>query len=168
MKRSALEIGGLYVGPGLKCYEIVDMSPGWRIDASGDWVEEPATRTRHMPGKGNVPYRTNLAIQVYIHEVGSRRKAVVDPRKLSGTWEEFQRDSKDCNRQRKHAEAVMKTARQVIRTRPGFRPSSAGLYRTTDDGSMVTLPTEDLAALTGIAHVPNVEPQGSANVTWSS
>jgi uncharacterized protein YjlB len=172
MKRSSLEVGGLYVGPGNKCYEIVDMSPGWRIDATGSWVNDPVTRTRHMPGKGNVPYRTNLAIKAYLHEQGddgtTRREAVVDPRKLVGTWNDYQQEQKTSNKQRKEAESVINAARRVLRTQPGFKPSQASAYQTSQDGSFVTIPTGDLAVLAGVHRVTTTEPKGTTEVIWSN
>jgi hypothetical protein len=163
MRRNELKAGGLYVGPGDKCYEIVDLSPGWRIGSAGEWVKDSATRTRHMPGKGNVSYRTNLAIRVILHDAGGDElsNAVIDPRKLTKTWEEHLKDVESSENQFAEAETVVRTARQVLRNNSGFRP---GTYVLSADGHTVTLPTEDLAALAGVRQGV----QGSTEVTWIS
>lgn len=150
MKRSDLKDGGQYVGPGNQCYEIVDMSPGWCVGYSGEWVEDTSLRTRHMPGRGTVPYRSNLAIRVYIVEPdGTRRPSVIDPRKLSGPWEEFQEAFEEEKLQRAHAQDVVRSVRHSLR-HAHHRPSPADEYSVRSDGQSVTLPVKDLKALAAI------------------
>jgi hypothetical protein len=165
MRRNELKAGGLYVGPGDKCYEIFDLSPGWRVGPTGEWIEDSATRTRHMPGKGNVSYRTNLAIRVLLHEDqpdgSSTRAAVIDPRKLTKTWAEHMEEVESSQSQLAEAQTVVRTARQVLRNSSGYRPGS---YVLSPDGHTVTLPTEDLAVLARIRQGV----QGSTEVTWVS
>lgn len=154
MRRSDLMDGGLYVGPGGRCYEIVDMTPGWRLDHSGSWVQDASTRTRHMPGRGNVPYRSNLAVRVYIHEDdGIKRRAVIDPRKLTGTWEEFRAAQKEAERERRHADGVLLDVRRALR-RADHRPGGKDQYQISSDGSSVTLPVEDLRTLVELTDEP--------------
>lgn len=151
MKRSDLKDGGQYVGPGSKCYEIVDMTPGWRIDHSGSWVQDDSTRTRHMPGKGTVSYRSNLAVRVLVTEAdGTKRKTVIDPRKLSGPWSDFQEVFEDQCKERKRAEEVVKLARRTLRN-GHHRPSASDQYSVQADGQSVTIPIDDLDALVALS-----------------
>lgn len=151
MRRSDLEGGGRYVGPGGKCYEIVDMTPGWRVDHTGQWVEDTSTRTRHMPGKGTVPYRSNLAVRVYVYEDdGEQHKGVIDPRKLSGHWEEFVEVFQQQQEELKEAEEVAKGVRRALRE-SHHRPSATDAYQVRQDGAAVTVPIEDLRALVALA-----------------
>lgn len=173
MRRSDLEAGGLYAGSDGKCYEIVDMTSGWRVE-SGKWIEDQGIRNRYMPGRGEVPYRTNLAIRAWIHEVGDdgkmhRHHAVVDPRHLIAPWDEYEEAKGESEKLRKQAEFVIKAARRALRQQPDFRPSAASAYRSSADGKSVTIPTEDLAVLAGFHGVHTAtEPQGSTKVAWRS
>lgn len=173
MRRSDLEAGGLYAGPNGECYEIVDLTSGWRVE-SGKWVEDHAVRSRYMPGRGSVPYRTNLAIRVWRHEEGDdgrvhRHHAVIDPRQLVAPWEEYLEEQEKSAQLRKQAEFVIKAARRALRQQPEFRPSAASAYRPSADGSSITIPTEDLAVLAGFHGVHTAtEPKGSTKVDWRS
>lgn len=173
MRRSDLEAGGLYAGSDGELYEIVDMTSGWRV-VSGKWVEDHAVRSRYMPGRGSVPYRTNLAIRVWLHRTGSdgkvhRHHAVIDPRQLVAPWEEYQESQGEAVKLRKQAEFVIKAARRALRQQPEFRPSAASTYRPSADGTSITIPTEDLAVLAGFHGVHTAtEPQGSTKVDWRS
>jgi hypothetical protein len=150
MKRSDLKDGGQYVGPGSKCYEIVDMTPGWRIDHSGAWVQDDSTRNRHMPGRGTVAYRSNLAVRVYVTEAdGTKRRTVIDPRKLSGPWADFQEAFEDQCQERKRADEVVKLARRALRE-GHHRPSASDQYVVRPDGQSVTIPIDDLRALASL------------------
>lgn len=150
MRRSDLKDGGRYVGPGNKCYEIVDMTPGWRVDPTGQWVEDTSTRQRHMPGRGTVPYRSNLAVRVYVTEDdGEQHRAVIDPRKLSGHWEEFLEVHRQHLEEQKEAEAVAKGVRRILRE-GHHRPSATDAYQVAQDGTSITVPLEDLRALVSL------------------
>ena len=84
MKRTDLEPGVKYVGPGGRCYEVVDLSPGWRVVA-GEWVEDHSTHTRHVQKRGMVAYRSNVSIRALLWEEGQRSsRTTVDPRQLTG------------------------------------------------------------------------------------
>jgi hypothetical protein len=152
MKRSELEIKGRYAGPEGRCYEIVDLSPGWRINRSGEWVEDNTTRTRHMPGRGEMPYRSNLAVKAYIvHEGGDLQRAVVDPRRLTEPWVEYELKKTADERERVHTNRLLTLLRRNLRTYPGYQPSPMSAYTVSPDGSSVTLPMADLSALMDIA-----------------
>lgn len=156
MKRSELEIGGRYVGPGDRCYEIVDLSPGWRINGSGDWVEDTSTRTRHMPGRGETRYRANLALKAYLlsrpgESDETRTRAAVDPRKLSGPWADFERRATSEEVERLHAQRLLTLLRRNLRTYPGYTPSPVEKYEVSKDGRSVTVPLGDLSALMDVA-----------------
>jgi hypothetical protein len=156
MKRSELEIGGRYVGPGDKCYEIVDLSPGWRISGSGEWAEDTSTRTRHMPGRGETKYRANLSLKAYLvaapgeaEEVLTR--AAVDPRKLLGPWADFERQETSEEVERLHAQRLLTLLRRNLRTYPVYVPAPGDAYEVSKDGRSVTVPLKDLAALMDVA-----------------
>lgn len=152
MKRSALEVGGRYAGPDGRCYEIVDLSPGWRINSSGDWVEDNTQRTRHMPGRGEVSYRSNLAVKAYIvWDDGSKTPSVVDPRRLTEAWVEHEFKKTAEERERIHTSRLLTLMRRNLRTYPGHKPSPASHYSVAPDGSTVTIPMEDLSALLDLA-----------------
>jgi hypothetical protein len=152
MKRSELEIGGRYAGPEGMCYEIVDLSPGWRINGAGDWVKDGTQRTRHMPGRGEVAYRANLAVKAYlVTEDGTKIKAVVDPRKLSEPWGDHEFKKAAEERERIHTQRLLTLMRRNLRTYPGHRPSPASRYVVSSDGSTVTIPRQDLSALLDLA-----------------
>jgi hypothetical protein len=156
MKRSELEIDGRYVGPGGRCYEIVDLAPGWRISGSGEWAEDPSTRTRHMPGKGETQYRSNLAVKAYLiacpgepEEV--RTRAAVDPRKLTGPWADYEREKTSEEVERLHAQRLLTLLRRNMRSYPGYTPGPMTKYDVSKDGRTVTIPLEDLSGLMDVA-----------------
>jgi hypothetical protein len=155
MKRSDLIIGERYAGPGDRCYEIVDLSPGWRIDHLGQWAEDRTTRTRHMPGRGDVPYRSNLALKAYVVVDGTPtedwERVVVDPRKLTGPWNERERVLTEHETQRVHANRLLTLVRRNMRGYPGYQPGPMTAYQVSQDGLAVTLPVEDLSTLLDVA-----------------
>lgn len=151
MKRSELEIGGRYVGPGGRCYEIVDLSPGWRISGSGDWVRDDSTRTRHMPGRGETTYRANLAVKAKVIEGDDESKAVVDPRRLTGPWVEYERKKASEEAERVHTNRLVTLLRRNLRDYPGYEASPTDSYRISPDGQIVTIPMRDLSALMDLA-----------------
>jgi hypothetical protein len=155
MKRSDLIVGERYAGPGDGCYEIVDLSPGWRIDNQGQWVEDGTTSTRHMPGKGDVPYRSNLALRAHLlvdgTPIGDRQRTVVDPRKLTGPWSEHESTRNTHETRRVHANRLMTLMRRNLRGYPGYKPGPMTAYQVSQDGLAVTLPVEDLSALVDMA-----------------
>jgi hypothetical protein len=151
MKRSDLIVGERYAGPGDRCFEIVDLSPGWRIDHLGQWAEDGTTGTRHMPGRGDVSYRANLALKAYVLTDGTpeenRERAVVDPRKLTGPWAERERVLTDNEARRVYANRLMALVRRNLRGYPTYKPGPMTAYQVSQDGLAVTLPVEDLSAL---------------------
>jgi hypothetical protein len=152
MKRSELEIGGRYAGPEGRCYEIVDLSPGWRINGSGEWAEDNTHRTRHMPGRGEVPYRSNLAVRAYIvSDDGTKMKSVVDPRRLTEPWVEHELKKTAEERERLYTNRLVTLMRRNLRTYPGHQPSPTQSYAVSPDGSSVTIPMRDLSALLDLA-----------------
>lgn len=156
MKRSDLIVGERYAGPGDRCYEIVDLSPGWRIDHVGQWVEDPTMRTRHMPRRGDVSYRSNLALKAYLLIDngllgGDRQRTVVDPRKLTGLWVTRERVLTAHEHRRVTANRFLTLMRRNLRGYSGYKPSPMTDYRVSQDGLSVTLPVEDLSALLDVA-----------------
>lgn len=156
MKRSDLTVGERYAGPGDKCYEIVDLSPGWRVDHLGQWVEDPTTNTRHMPGRGDVAYRSNLALRAWLliddgTLAGERKRAVVDPRKLTGPWAERERKLTADEHKRVIANRLLTLMRRNLRGYPGYKPGPMMAYQVSQDGLSATLPVEDLSVLLDVA-----------------
>jgi hypothetical protein len=94
MKRKDLKPGERYVTSAGVVFEVVDTEPGWRVE-NGEWVADPQTATRFMPGKGHVPYQTNGCIRAY-RIPGRRQRKVpvaIEPRLLVKTeaeWREQQ------------------------------------------------------------------------------
>lgn len=167
MKRSDLRIGERYAGPGDRCYEIVDLSPGWRIDHLGQWVEDTTTNTRHMPGKGDVPYRSNLAVKAHLLLDngllgGEQQRAVVDPRKLTGPWSSRERELTAHETKRVRANRIMTLMRRNLRGYPGYKPAPMTSYRVSQDGLSATLPVEDLSILMDVAF-GNVQRSGGSS-----
>lgn len=156
MKRNELETGNRYAGPGGKCYEIVDLSPGWRISTSGEWVEDTSTKSRHMPGRGEMTYRSNLSLRAYIvtttgPEGEERRKATVDPRRLTGSWQQFEVQKSQEELERIHVNRLVLLLRRNLRSYPGYEPSDPEEYAVSPDGQRITLPMKDLSALLDVA-----------------
>lgn len=156
MKRNELEVNGRYAGSDGRCYEIVDLSPGWRISGSGEWVEDSSTKTRHMPGRGEMTYRSNLAVQAYvIRNPGTEDeyavKATVDPRKLTEPWGEFVTRLREEEEERVHTNRLVTLLRRNLRNYPGHTPSPSDAYAVSSDGGSVTLPMKDLSALMAVA-----------------
>lgn len=156
MKRKDLVVGERYAGPGDRCYEIVDLSPGWRIDHAGQWVADATTRTRHMPGRGEVSYRSNLALRAYLLIDtgllgGERQRTVVDPRKLTGLWTAHERVITAHETRRVQANRLLTLVRRNLRGYPGYRSGPMANYRVSQDGLLVTLPVEDLSSLLDVA-----------------
>jgi hypothetical protein len=167
MKRSDLTIGERYAGPGDRCYEIVDLSPGWRIDHLGQWVEDKTTNTRHMPGRGDVAYRSNLAVKAYLVLDtgllgGERQRAVVDPRKLTGLWTARERVLTAHETRRVRANRILTLMRRNLRGYPGYKPAAMTEYQVSEDGLSATLPVEDLSVLMDVAFGDVREPGGSS------
>jgi hypothetical protein len=155
MKRSDLIVGERYAGPGDRCFEIVDLSPGWRIDQLGHWVEDRTTRTRHMPGRGDVAYLANLALKAYVLPdgtgIGDRVRTVVDPRKLTGPWVDREKVLTENEARRVHANRLLTLARRNLRGYPGYKPGPMTAYQVSQDGLSVTLPVGDLSSLLDVA-----------------
>lgn len=152
MKRDELEIGSRYVGPEGRCYEVVDLSPGWRISNSGEWVEDFSIRTRHMPGRGEMHYRSNLALKAYlVLDDGELKKAVVDPRRLTGPWVEYEQKRASEEVDRVHTNRLVTLMRRNLRGYPGYEPSPTNGYEVSSDGQTITLPMQDLSVLMDIA-----------------
>jgi len=156
MKRSDLTLGERYAGPGDKCYEIVDLSPGWRIDHLGQWAEDMTTNIRHMPGRGDVTYRSNLAVKAWLliddgTLGGDRQRTVVDPRKLTGLWSERERILTAHEHRRVTANRLLTLMRRNLRGYPGYKPGPMTTYQVSQDGLFATLPVEDLSVLLDVA-----------------
>lgn len=157
MKRSDLVVGERYAGPGDRCYEMTeDLSPGWRIDPRGQWVEDTTKRIRHMPGRGDVTYRANLAVKAWLLVDngllgGDRQRAVIDPRKLAGPWKDRERQLTANETRRVRANRVMALMRRNLRGYPGYKPGPMTDYQVSPDGLAVTLPVEDLSILMDVA-----------------
>lgn len=152
MKRSTLEVGGRYAGPEGRCYQIEDLSPGWRISRSGEWVEDPTIRTRHMPGRGEMAYRSNLAVRAYlVRDDGALEKTVVDPRKLTEPWSEYERKRATEAVERVHTNRLLTLLRRNLRDYPGYRPGPSEDYSVSADGVLVTIPVRDLTAVMDVA-----------------
>lgn len=156
MKRSDLTVGERYAGPGDKCYEIVDLSPGWRVDHLGQWAEDKTTNTRHMPGRGDVPYRSNLALKAWLliddgTLAGDRKRTVVDPRKLTGPWSTRERQLTADEHKRVIANRLLTLMRRNLRGYPGYKPGPMSSYQVSQDGLSATLPVEDLSILMDVA-----------------
>lgn len=160
MKRRDLTVGGRYAGPADRCYEIFDLSPGWLIDHDGQWVQDTSTRRRYMPGRGDVAYRANHAVRAWLlidnGMLGGDRKAVViDPRKLTGPWEERERVLSSYETSRVRSTRLMTLMRRNLRGQPGYKPDSPTSYQTSEDGLLVTIPTNDLSYLLDVAFGPH-------------
>lgn len=151
MKRDELEIEGRYAGPGGRCYEIVDLTPGWRISGSGEWVKDDSTRTRHMPGRGDMPYRSNLAVKAYIVNGDERTPTAIDPRKLTEPWATFEQKKTSEELERVHTTRLLTLLRRNLRGYPGLTPAQPNAYQVSPDGRTVSLPTKDLSALMDMA-----------------
>lgn len=90
MKRKDLQPGERYVTSAGVVFEVVDTEPGYRVE-NGEWVHDPQTATRFMPGKGHVPYQTNGCIRAY-RIPGRRQRKVpvaIEPRLLVKTEAEW-------------------------------------------------------------------------------
>lgn len=156
MKRSDLTVGERYAGPGDRCYEIVDLSPGWRVDHLGQWTEDETTNTRHMPGRGDVSYRSNLALKAWLlindgTLEGDKQRAVVDPRKLTGPWSDRERQLTQDEHKRVTANRLLTLMRRNLRRYPGYKPGPMTAYQVSQDGLSATLPVEDLSVLMAVA-----------------
>lgn len=156
MKRSDLTVGERYAGPGDRCYEIVDLSPGWRIDHNGQWAQDTTTRTRHMPGRGDVSYRSNLALKAWLLIDtgllgGDRQPTVIDPRKLTGAWADRERVITAHETLRVRANRFLTLMRRNLREYPGYKPGPMTAYQVSQDGQSVTLPVKDLSVLLDVA-----------------
>lgn len=152
MRRDELEAGGRYAGPGGRCFEIEDLTPGWRTNGAGEWVEDTSTRTRHMPGRGDMHYRANLALRAWrIEPDGSKHKAAIDPRRLTGAWTEYEQKKTSEELELVHATRLLTLLRRNLRGYPGHKPAPQTAYTVSPDGRTVSLPTKDLSELMDLA-----------------
>lgn len=162
MRREDLETGGLYLGPEGKCYEVVDLAPGWKVNARGEWVPDNTTRTRYI-GNRRSAYRTNLFLKAVLHEGELRTNTVVDPRTLRSPWTDYVNEQELASRRDLRAQVVRKSLVAVLRTHPayGFRPASS--YTVSKSGASMTLPTDDVLLLLELAQ-PEMRPAGVGTV----
>jgi hypothetical protein len=153
MRRDELEVGGRYAGPGSRCYEILDLTPGWRTNHAGEWVEDLSTRTRHMPGKGDVTYRSNLSLKAYAFDESGQAlgRCAVDPRKLTEPWAQHEQKRTTDELEQVHATRLLTLLRRNLRGYPGHKPEPQSAYTVSPDGRTVSLPAKDLSELMDMA-----------------
>lgn len=151
MRREDLRTGGMYVGPEDKCYEVLDLQPGWKIDAHGEFVPDPSTRSRFTKA-GSSKYRTNQFLKAQVHEPnGELRRTVVDPRRLVGPWEAYVNEQANARRKEQSARVVVRSLTALLAQHEGYIPREAGAYHLSKSGGVVTMPTEDLWLLIQMA-----------------
>lgn len=150
MQRSELTVGGRYKGPGDECYEIVDLTPGWKLDSRGDWLADTTTRTRYIRGVTS-NYRTNLMLKALIHRDGISVRAVVDPRKLTGDWMDHVVATAATDRTWQATRLLVKSAVALLSEHPAYVPRAVSDYGISKDGRLVDVPAADLQVLVEMA-----------------
>jgi hypothetical protein len=151
MRREDLEIGGMYLGPDEKCYEIRDLTPGWKIDNNGEWWPDNSTRTRYNRSVRS-SYKVNLFLKAIIHEGETQTRAVVDPRNLKGPWQQYVNEREIGERHQQQARVIVKALMATLRTHPAYGVRGVGEYAISKSGASVTIPSEDLILLLELAH----------------
>ena len=86
MRRDEVKVGERYLGPGGKCYQIIDGEPGWRIGFDGEWVKDDSVRFRTTKGK-KVAFRSNHALKSLIIDGDEEKPAVITPNRLVCRWD---------------------------------------------------------------------------------
>lgn len=151
MRREDLEIGVMYVGPEDECYEVLDLQPGWKLDAHGEFVPDNTTRSRFTK-TGRSQYKTNQLLKAQVHyPSGEVRRTVVDPRRLVGPWTTHLNEQEIASRREQAARTVVRSLTTLLRQHADYAPRPAGTYQVSKSGSVVTLPTDDLRLLIEMA-----------------
>ena len=168
MRREDLEIGGMYVGPEAECYEIRDTTPGWKINATGEWVPDHTTRTRYSRNT-RTQYKTNLLVKAVIHRGDLQVRAVVDPRNLRGPWDSYVNEREVAGRHHQRTRVAVKSLMAVLSTHPGYGMRPPSDYLVSKSGASMTLPTDDVLLLLELAQ-PHLRPRTTAvpQVNWLS
>ena len=148
MRRDQLEVGVKYRGVDDKCYEIVDLTPGWRIGYTQDWVKDDSTRLRVRNGH-TIAFRNNNALRALVGE----EKVVVTPQRLLQPWETYEWSL--------DAQLVLETdALEVIASlRAWFKSMGhpVGEYHVGENKRSVLVPTTDLKILLALAEMQGSE-----------
>lgn len=152
MRRDQLEVGVKYRGVDDKCYEIVDLTPGWRIGYTQDWVKDDSTRLRVRNGH-TIAFRNNNALRALMWDGEECVKAVVTPQRLLQPWEKYEW-AQDV------ARVLEEDASQVIDgLRAWFKSMGhpAGEYHVGENKRSVLVPTTDLKILLSLAEMQGSE-----------
>ena len=142
MRRDELEVGKKYLGPYKRCYEILDLEPGWRIGFDQDWLKDSSTRQRTLSGNKKVPFRKNNALRAFIWENDQPTKAVITPNRLLMSWEKHMEHQQRLEDQEGLVREVLMEFARVVAAN-GHRPGS---YEISADCRSVVIPVTDLKA----------------------
>lgn len=141
MRRDELEVGGKYLGPQKRCYEILDLEPGWRIGHDWDWIRDGGTRHRTRNG-AKVPFRSNHALKAYNWSDDPPTKAVITPNRLLMPWDKYLEQQARVDAQEEEVREILMEFARVVAAN-GHRP---GNYEISADCRSVIIPVADLRA----------------------
>lgn len=152
MRRDQLEPGALYLGSDKKCYEVIDLEPGWRIGFDLDWIRDDSTRQRTMHGK-KVSFRKNNAVRAIVHVGPTQQvKAVVLPSRLLRLW-----DDRLVAREKADVALAESLVKEIIRLAQWARPSRKVTdHAILDGGTIIKLHVEDVKTL--LVLIPQLSP----------
>lgn len=145
MRRSELEVGKRYLGPSNQCYEIYDLSPGWR-EFAGVWIEDSSTRYRTVNGH-KVAFRKNNALRAFLHQGGVAVPTVITPNRLVRTWDSYETYRTNNVELEKIAKVTLTSLSKIVNSQ-GYKP---GHYEILEGGEHVTIPLDDLRILVAFA-----------------
>lgn len=149
MRRDQIEVGVKYLGSDKRCYEIVDLTPGWRIGFDLDWVRDDSTRQRTTNGK-KVSFRKNNALRTLVWDDSESSKAVILPSRLLRKWNQAEKTREQA--QLDHAQAVLKEAARLANwARPSKRMAD---HSVVEGGRSLKMTTEDFVTL--LALIPQL------------
>lgn len=148
MRRDDLEVGVSYLGPASKRYEIVDLTPGWRIGFNLDWIRDDSVRQRTMKGK-KVSFRKNNALRALRWDDDTPTKVVITPNRLVGPWDRYEATRQLAEKQEQLAALVAGEVSRLL----AEHGQKLNRYQVTDDGQSMIIPIASLLSALGITLV---------------
>lgn len=148
MRRDQLEVGVRYRSVDDKCYEIVDLTPGWRIGFTEDWVKDDSTRLRVRNGH-TIAFRNNNALRALLWDGETATKAVITAQRLLQRWDLYTRMQDAYAEVSEEGQKALDAMTALVR-QMGY---AAGAYSLHENRVSAVVPLADLRILLSLAEV---------------
>lgn len=148
MRRDQLEVGVRYRSVDDKCYEIVDLTPGWRIGFTEDWVRDDSTRLRVRNGH-TIAFRNNNALRAFVWDGETATKAVITAQRLLQRWDLYTRMQDAYAEVSEEGQKALDTMAAIVKG-SGYTPGSYSLH---ENRVSAVVPLADLKVLLAFAEM---------------